>query len=218
MDGIHDMGGMDGFGKVEPEANEPPFHASWEGRVLALQRALSYAGAWPIDAFRFAQERLHPFVYLGASYYQRWALAIQQALIERGYASPDEISAGHAREPGTSFDRKLTPGVLSAALTRGSYYRQASAPARFKAGDRVRVRNIHPVTHTRLPRYVRGHVGTVELVHGCHAFPDAVATNAGDTPQWLYTVVFEGGELWGPGADKTVKVSIDAFEPYIEQA
>jgi nitrile hydratase subunit beta len=218
MDGVHDMGGMDGFGKVEPEANEPPFHAPWEGRVLALQRALSYAGAWPLDAFRFSQERLHPFVSLGASYYQRWALAIQQALIERGYASPDEISGGHARRPGTSFDRKLTPTVLSAALTRGSYYRQASAPARFKIGDRVRVRNIHPVTHTRLPRYVRGHVGTVELVHGCHAFPDAVATERGDTPQWLYTVVFEGRELWGPGADKTVKVSIDAFEPYIEPA
>ena len=218
MDGVHDMGGMDGFGKVEPEPNEPPFHAPWEGRVLALQRSLGYARAWSIDGFRFAQEKLHPMVYLGASYYQRWALAMQHAAIERGYVAEEEVAAGHARRPGTSFERKLTATAFSEALSRGSYYRQAPAPARFKRGDRVRARNVHPLTHTRLPRYVRGHVGTVELVHGCHAFPDAVATDAHDAAHWLYTVVFESRELWGPDADATVKVSIDAFEPYLEPA
>jgi len=84
MDGVHDMGGMDGFGKVEPEPNEPAFHAQWEGRVLAMQRALGYAGAWPIDASRFAQERLPPKVYLTASYYQRWAWTMETNVIERG--------------------------------------------------------------------------------------------------------------------------------------
>ena len=77
MDGVHDMGGMDGFGKVEVEPNEPPFHAPWEGRVLAMQRAMGYAGAWHIDHSRFAQEKLPPLDYLGASYYQRWALAME---------------------------------------------------------------------------------------------------------------------------------------------
>jgi len=101
MDGVHDMGGMDGFGKVEPEPNEAAFHAPWEGRVLAMQRAMAYAGAWPIDASRFAQERLPPRVYLAASYYQRWALAMETNVIERGYADADELSAGRTRWPST---------------------------------------------------------------------------------------------------------------------
>jgi nitrile hydratase len=218
MDGVHDMGGMDGFGKVEPEPNEPPFHARWEGRVLALQRSMGYAGAWHIDNSRAAQELLPPPVYLTASYYQRWALAMERNVIERGLAGPDELAAGHALRPGKPLKRKLTPEVIKEGLTRGSFYRQAQAPARFKPGDRVRTRNIHPHTHTRLPRYARGRLGTVELVHGCHAFPDAVATDRGDDPQWLYTVVFESRELWGPDADPTLKVSIDAFEPYLDPA
>ena len=82
----------------------------------------------------------------------------------------------------------------------------------------MRTRNVHPPTHTRLPRYARGRVGVIERAHGCHAFPDAVATDKGDNPQWLYTVVFDGRELWGPEADAGVKVSIDAFEPYLDPA
>ena len=217
MDGVHDMGGMDGFGAVEPEPNEPAFHAPWEGRVLAMQRAMGYAGAWQIDMSRFAQERLPPQVYLGVSYYQRWALAMEKNVVERGYAQADELAAGHALRPGRTLPRKLAPEAV-AGLTRGSFYRQAQAPARFKPGDRVRARNIHPPTHTRLPRYARGRAGVVELVHGCHAFPDTVAIDKGDDPQWLYTVAFDGRELWGPDADPTLKVSIDAFEPYLEPA
>ena len=207
MNGVHDMGGMDGFGKVEIEQNEPPFHAAWEGRVLAMQRAMGYAGAWHIDMSRFAQERLPPPVYLTASYYQRWALAMERNVVERGYAGADELAAGHALRPGKPLTRKLTTDVV-----------KAQAPARFKPGDRVRTKNIHPPTHTRLPRYARGRVGVIELVHGCHAFPDTVAIDKGDNPQWLYTVVFAGDELWGPDADPTIKVSIDAFEPYLDPA
>ncbi|HYC63642.1 MAG TPA: SH3-like domain-containing protein, partial [Reyranellaceae bacterium] len=98
------------------------------------------------------------------------------------------------------------------------FFRQQQGPAKFKQGDRVRTINIHPQTHTRLPRYARDKVGTVEMIHGCHAYPDSVATNRGDDPQWLYTVVFDGREIWGPDCDPTLKVSIDAFEPYLEPA
>ena len=218
MDGVHDMGGMDGFGKVEPEPNEPVFHAAWEGRVLAMQRAMGYAGAWHIDMARFAQERLPPPVYLTVSYYQRWALAMETNVVERGYVGADELAAGHALHPGKPLNRKLTTDVVKQGMTRGSFYRQARASARFKAGDRVRTKNIHPATHTRLPRYARDKVGVVQLVHGCQAFPDAVAIDKGDDPQWLYTVVFEGTELWGPDAEAGLTVSIDAFEPYLEPA
>jgi nitrile hydratase subunit beta len=216
MDGVHDMGGMDGFGRVEVERDEPVFHAPWEGRVLAMQRAMGYAGAWHIDHSRFAQERLPPAAYLTVSYYQRWALAMEKNLLERGYADAEELEAGHALRPGKTLLRKLTLAVVQEGMTRSSFYRQQQGPARFKIGDRVRAKNIHPKTHTRLPRYVRGHMGTIELIHGCHMFPDSVAIDRGDDPQWLYTVVFEARELWGADADPTVKVSVDAFEPYLE--
>jgi len=218
MNGIHDMGGMDGFGKIEVEANEPPFHERWEGRVLALQRALGYAGAWHIDDSRYAQESLPPRVYLGASYYWRWALGMQKNLLERGYVTDEEIGAGHSLQSAKPLARKLTAEVVRAGMTRNSFFRQQQGPARYKPGDRVRARNVNPQTHTRLPRYARGKLGVVELIHGCHAYPDSVATAHGDDPQWLYTVVFDGREIWGADADPTLKISIDAFEPYLEPA
>jgi hypothetical protein len=127
MDGVHDMGGMDGFGKIEVEKNEPVFHASWEGRVLAVQRAMAYARAWKIDHSRFAQEQLPPITYLSASYYQRWVLGMEKNIIERGFASAEELKAGHATTPGKMLRRKLTVSVLQDALTRPSYFRQTSA-------------------------------------------------------------------------------------------
>ncbi len=128
------------------------------------------------------------------------------------------MKAGHAQTPGKSLPRKLTVDVVGAGLSRSSFYRQQQGPQRFKPGDRVRTKNIHPVTHTRLPRYARGKLGIVEICHGCHMYPDSVATNQGDNPQWLYTVVFDSREIWGPDADPTLKISIDAFEPYLEPA
>jgi nitrile hydratase len=218
MNGIHDMGGMHGFGKVEPEPDEPVFHAPWEGRVLALQRVLGFAGAYNIDMSRFAQETLPPQVYLGVSYYKRWEMAIEKNLIERGYATREEIERGHAQGPVKPLKRKMMADDVGAALTRGKYGRTPAAPARFKIGDRVRAKNLNPATHTRLPRYARGRTGVIERIQGCHVFPDTVALDQGENPQWLYTVLFEGRELWGPDADPSVKVSIEAFEPYLDPA
>jgi len=219
MNGVHDMGGMDGFGKVEPEQDEPVFHAGWEGRVMAMNRAMGATGAWNIDMSRFSREVLPPSVYLASSYYRKWFLGLEQMLIERGLIDADEVESGHALRSGKPLERgKFTVADVQRILTRGSFSRPAQGPARFKPGDRVRAKNIHPATHTRLPRYVRGHVGVVERVHGCHVFPDSAATGQGDNPQWLYTVRFEGRELWGPDADPTVKISIDASEPYLDPA
>ena len=102
-----------------------------------------------IDMSRFAQERLPPQVYLTVSYYQRWALAMERNLVERGYADAEELAAGHALRPAKPLKRKLTTDVVRQGMTRGSFYRQAQAPARFKPGDRVRTKNIHPPTHTQ---------------------------------------------------------------------
>ena len=219
MNGVHDMGGMDGFGKVEPEPNEPMFHTDWEARVLAMVRAMGAAGAFNIDTSRFYREALPPQVYLTSSYYRKWLLGLEDLLIDKGYVATDEIVAGHAMEPAKPLKRgKFTLDDVERVMVRGKFGRAAPAAAKFKPGDHVRAKNIHPATHTRLPRYVRGHVGVIERDHGCQVFPDSAATESGENPQWLYTVVFDGAELWGPDADPTVKISIDAFEPYLEAA
>jgi nitrile hydratase len=215
---IHDMGGMHGFGPVAVEPDEPPFHAKWEGRVLAMQRAMGFTGLWSIDAGRAAMEVLPPLDYLGSSYYRRWFLGLESRLLKRGLIGADEIAAGRSLRAGETLPRTLTRADVPRTQTRGDFARPSSAPARFEAGDRVRTRNINPATHTRLPRYARGKTGTVEAVRGCHVFPDTAALGAGEDPQWLYAVVFTGRELWGPDADPAVKVSIEAFEPYLEPA
>jgi nitrile hydratase subunit beta len=218
MDGVHDMGGMHGFGKVEPEQDEPVFHAPWEGRTLALNRAMGYTGIWTIDQTRAGIERLPPDVYLSSSYYKKWETRLENMIVELGLAGRDELDAGHALRPGTPLKRKLTAADVPTTLSRGSFSRPSQAPPLFAAGDKVRTKNIHPATHTRLPRYARGKSGVVEAVRGCHVYPDTVAIGQGENPQWLYTVVFEGRELWGDGTDASLKVSIEAFEPYLEPA
>jgi nitrile hydratase beta subunit len=219
MDGVHDMGGMDGFGPVTPERDEPVFHARWESRVLAMTRAMGAANGWTIDMQRFAREELPPHLYLAASYYQKWFLALSRMLLDHGVIDSDELAAGHAMHQ-TAAPRRgpFTLANVSRVMSRGKFDRPAGAPARFRAGDRVRARNIHPRTHTRLPRYARGHVGVIERIQGCHVFPDSAAQGEGEQAQWLYTVVFEARELWGADADPTLKVSIEAFESYLDPA
>ena len=217
MNGVHDMGGMQGFGKVEPEPNEPPFHETWEGRVLAINRAMGYTGEWTIDRGRYAREIMPAHIYLGSSYYQKWALSMETLLIDHGLVSEDEFKAGHSLRPGKQLKRTLTAADYKKVLGRRSFSRPTNTTAQYNLGDRVRMKNINPPTHTRLPRYVRGKVGTIVVVHGTHVFPDTVAHGQGENPQWLYTVRFNGQDLWGPDSDPTVTVSVDAFEPYLER-
>jgi nitrile hydratase subunit beta len=215
---LHDMGGMHGFGPVTAEPDEPPFHQRWEGRVLAMQRAMGFTGLWTIDAGRASLEALPPLDYLGSSYYRRWFLGLENRLLRRGLVAADEIAAGRSVRAGAKLPRTLATADVEKTLIRGDFARPTNQPARFKDGDRVRTKNINPATHTRLPRYARAKTGIVEAVRGCHVFPDTAALGAGDNPQWLYTVVFSARELWGEEADPAVKVSIEAFEPYLDPA
>jgi nitrile hydratase beta subunit len=219
MNGAQDIGGVHGFGTVEPEPNEPVFHAEWEKRAFALTLAMAMPGQWNIDMSRFARENRNPAQYLLMSYYQVWFAALETMLKERALVVDDEITAGHSMHAPKPVPRVLSPGDVAQVLYRGApTERETNTQAAFKPGDRVRARNINPVTHTRLPRYVRGHVGVIERVMGCHVFPDSNARGAGENPQWLYTVRFGGHELWGPDGDPTTAVSVDAWEPYLEPA
>jgi len=217
MNGAQDIGGMHGFGPVEPEPNEPVFHADWEKRAFALSLAMTMPGQWNIDMSRFARENRNPAEYLSMSYYQIWLAALVSMLEERTLVAEDEIAAGHSLHATKAVPRILSAADVEQVLYRGGpTERKTSTRAAFKAGDRIRARNVNPATHTRLPRYVRGHVGIIERVIGCHVFPDSNALGAGENPQWLYTVRFDARELWGEAADPSVKVSVDAWEPYLE--
>jgi nitrile hydratase subunit beta len=219
MNGVHDMGGMDGFGKVEAEANEPVFHEPWESRVMAMVRAMGANAGFNIDMQRFSRESIPPATYLAASYYQKWLLGLMRTLVDNKLVGADELAAGRALRPGAPLPRgRFEQKDVARIMTRGSFQREVTGQPKFKPGDQVRARNINPTTHTRLPRYVRGHTGTVERINGSHVFPDTQAHGGGENPQWLYTVVFSARDLWGDDADPTVKVSVDAFEPYLEPA
>ena len=219
MNGGQDLGGAHGHGPVRPEPDEPVFHADWEKRALALTLAMGAPGGWNIDMSRFARENRPPGEYLSMSYYQIWLAGLEKLMVERGLVTPEEIAAGHAIGTPKPVPRTLSAADVAKVLYRGGpTERETNTAARFAVGNRVRAKTINPATHTRLPRYVRGHVGVVERVQGCHVYPDTAAIEQGEHPQWLYTVCFDNRELWGADADPTVKVSIEAFEPYLDPA
>ncbi len=212
-----DLGGRDGFGAVMPEPEGELFHAPWEPRALALTLAMGATGAWNIDMSRSARETLPDYAQL--DYYRIWLAALQRLLAERGLLQSDELAAGRALHAAPPLPRLLRAADVPAVLAKGSpTERPATAPARFSVGDAVRAIAIAAGHHTRLPGYARGKRGVVERVHGAHVFADSNAQGLGEQPQWLYTVAFDGVELWGAGATPGLSVSIDAWEPYLEAA
>jgi nitrile hydratase len=215
MNGAHDMGGDQGFGPIEREADEPAFHADWERRAFALTLAMGATGEWNLDMSRFSREDRPPLDYLSRTYYELWEAGLEKLLGERGLVSAAEVEAEHAIDPARPVGRTLAAVEVEPMLMRsGGVKREPARPARFAAGDRVRARTMNPRTHTRLPRYVRGHVGVIERVHGAHVVPDVHAVTGDEDPQWLYTVRFSARELWGE--DANASISVDAWEPYLE--
>jgi nitrile hydratase beta subunit len=215
MNGAADLGGMMGFGPVVPEPEDERFHADWERRALALVLAMGAAGRWSIDASRFARESLPPSAYLSSTYYAIWTMGLERLVVAAGLVGADELEAGQANRPGVDV-RSWSPDEARAAFAAGSpYARPAPGPQRFDVGDGVRTRVMHPVSHTRLPRYARGKEGVVERVHGAHVLPDTNAHGEGEHPEWLYSVRFTGRELWGQDAESTLTVTIDAWESYL---
>ncbi|MDO5500076.1 MAG: nitrile hydratase subunit beta [Propionibacteriaceae bacterium] len=208
MNGVHDLGGMHGFGPVLPETDEPVFHAEWERRVLALVLAIGALGRWNIDQNRHSRESLAPATYLTSSYYRIWFWALL-----------DNVTAAGLLE--SPMPARAWPEVDAGLRAGTPYDRPPRGSARFAVGQSVRTKNINPPGHTRLPRYARGKLGTVVLHHGAHVFPDGNAVPIGErgdgAGEHLYTVEFTGTELWGPDADPHLRVSVDAFEPYLER-
>ncbi len=210
-----DLGGQDGHGPVVPETGGELWHAGWEPRALALTLAMGATGSWNIDQSRASRETLPDYAAL--SYYQIWLAGLQRLLAERGLLGDDELATGQMLHPPLPVKRVLAAADVAAVLAKGSpTERAATVPARYAVGDAVRTRTGVPPHHTRLPGYARGRRGVVARVHGAHVFADSNAQGLGEAPQWLYSVVFSGRELWGRDAQPGLSVAIDAWEPYLD--
>lgn len=219
MNGPQDLGGQMGHGPVRPEADEPLFHAAWEKRALAVTLAMGACGVWNLDMSRHARESLPPLVYLGSSYYEIWIRALERLIVEHGLVNEGELETGFSLGPGAYVKRVLRAEDVPAALAAGTPYdRPCGHPPAFKPGDRVRARNDHVATHTRLPRYLRGRLGEVAENHGAFVLPDSNAHGRGERPTWCYSVRFAAEELWGAGAEPGSEVMADCWEVYLEPA
>lgn len=224
MDGIHDLGGMDGFGPIPRESGEPVFHGDWERRVFALSEATGWTVPLSIDAFRQEVERMPPADYLAAPYYARWLFALETLLARAGAVTGAEIEAriagAPAGPPAAAHPSVCRPENALRQIAEGGRYTRAAADVaqRFRPGDAVVARNVHPPHHTRLPRYARGRHGEIAADHGIFVLPDSNAQGAGERPQHLYAVRFAARELWGPDASEGDRLFLDLFEDYLEPA
>src|ERR1700754_2046337 len=219
MDGIADMGGTNGWGSVHPPPrNEPVFAESWQGRAFALTLlSIGRLSGRNIDAFRHALERLDRHAYLDDGYFGRWLNAAELMLTESAILAPDSVEARVHNLRGEQVKEPPIPEPNKPDYTPSGpgSLRTGDTPPAFAVGQRVCAKNISPEGHTRLPRYVRGHVGVVESVQPAWVLPDTNAHFQGENPQYVYTVGFDSRELWGADAEPFT-LTIEMFESYLE--
>jgi nitrile hydratase subunit beta len=219
MNGIHDMGGMQDMGPIQEEQNEPVFHMPWEGRVFALRRAMGAWKKWNIDASRYAVELVPPADYLRMSYFERQFTAFLAMLVDHNFVTREELEKGTPAPGSTKASPALTVENANVLIAKGvPASRNVSVTPRFQTGQHVRARNIHPVGHTRLPRYARGKLGMIERDHGVFVFPDTNARFHGEKPQHLYSVRFAARDLWGEQATPHDSVYINLWDDHLEAA
>lgn len=226
MNGIHDLGGMDGFGPVIREEHEPVFHENWERCAFGIHVAVRAERYLVVDEYRHAVERLPPVQYLTMSYYERQLAANAMLLVEKGLLTQEEIEARTAairRGEYTAMPRREDVKRTRELLRR--IFREPEVPhvpggprAAFHVGDWVRVRNMHPKGHTRAPRYIRGKVGIIARYFGHHPLPDAVAHGRGPAPEPLYSVRFDAREVWGPDYPAGDTMYLALWQSYLEPA
>ena len=222
MNGVHDMGGMHGYGPVRRDEHEPVFKAPWEGRVFGIVQALGPHGIHDPDGLRNAIEHMEPARYLASSYFERWLLVTENALLNKGFLTSEELD--HTTEfftekPEATATRREDPAaretIVRSIYGSQSSHRDVGIVPRFRVGNPVVVGNIHPRGHTRLPRYVRGKRGTINRIYGVHDFHDSVPEGSMVQPQPVYSVRFDAGELWGESAEANVFLYIDLWESYL---
>jgi nitrile hydratase beta subunit len=204
MDGMHDLGGRQGFGLVRHTRDARAFHAAWELRANALYGLAVRLGIFNMDEYRHAIERMEPRHYLGASYYERSLTSLATLLVEKGVVTHAELE-------------ERAGGSFPLALPIGAGRSNHPARERFASGQRVRVRNDHVPGHVRMPAYIRGRVGVVVSESPAYPFPDAHAHGVQADDEPTYDVCFASADLW-PGSADAASVYVAVFQSYLERA
>lgn len=218
MNGVHDLGGMHGFGPVEIEDNEPVFHGEWEKRAFALTLACGFLGRWNIDMGRYAREQMPPAEYLATSYYEHWFFGLEKLLVEQGLVSAQELVTGRAAVRAAEPQAVVAAEVATRLRNRRHARVDAEVTPKFRVGDSVVARNLNPAGHTRLPRYARGRRGVIARDHGVFVFADTHAMNRDKKPQHCYSVRFAARELWGADAPAHDSVYLDLWDDHLDPA
>ena len=204
MDGMHDLGGRQGFGSVRYSRDARPFHARWEVRANSLYAFAVRRGIFNMDEYRHAIERMEPRHYLTASYYERSLTSLATLLVEKGVVTHAELE----ERAGGRFP-------LAAASAPGRT--NAAERERFRPGDRVRVREDYVAGHVRMPGYIRGKTGIVISESPAYPFPDAHAHAIAAEDEPTYDVRFRSEDLWPNSADSAL-VHVGVFQSYLERA
>jgi nitrile hydratase len=219
LDGIHDMGGTEGWGPVAPPGDEPVFAEPWEAKAFAFGALSARLSGQNLDAMRHAIDRQHPYDYLVDGYYGRWLGCVETMLVDSGVLAPGAVEARARKLRGEDVAEPAepTPHKPDYQPTAAGSLRDIDATPRFAVGDRVRTREHGPSGHTRLPRYTRGHEGTVSAIHPAQVLPDTNAHFIAENAQHVFAVDFDSTELWGEEAEPFT-LTIDMYDDYLEPA
>jgi nitrile hydratase len=218
MDGIHDLGGRQGYGPIDVGEPPEPFHAPWEARMLGIVRAFTRPANWSIDWFRHVRECIEPEDYLTRPYYDQWLQTYAAMMIDSRVATLEELATGESARDIPGMPPPMTPDKVAAAKKgMARFDRESNALPGFSAGDAVVTRSLGSRGHTRLPQYARGRPGRIESFRGFHVLPDTNMT--GDGPaEPLYTVAFRAADLWPEAEGRKDRVFLDLWESYLERA
>ena len=218
MNGVHDMGGMHGFGPVVIEENEPVFHAEWEGRIYGMMNLTIGLGYFIVDQVRHSVERMAPASYLSLPYYEKWLVGLTTVLKEKGLVTDAELDGSAPATPLAEPVQAIPPDMVPAILKMVPPPQEARVAPKFAAGDEVVVRNVIKRGHTRVAAYVRGKHGNITRDHGIFYLPDTFAHGQGEHLQHCYAVRFSSKELWGEDGNEGETVYFDLYDDYLDPA
>jgi nitrile hydratase beta subunit len=218
MDGVHDLGGREGFGPIRDKDDDKPFHEEWETRAFGMAQSSAGGAGWTIDWFRHCRELIPPIDYLTRPYFDQWVATLAAQMIDEGYLTLEELKSGaSAFTPQPDYPAGTAGASRAFVANPKSYAMEAASSPRFVLGDAVHARISGDPGHTRLPGYVRGRSGVVHAHHGGHILPDASARGE-MRAEHLYTVSFAASELWPEAKASRDRVFVDLWESYLETA
>lgn len=228
MNGIHDLGGRDGMGAINPTPEEPVWKAEWEKHAHTFFPLAFRAGFFGVDQFRFGMEQIEPIEYLSSTYYEHWVHSVIHHGVRHNQLDPAEIERRtqyYLENPdaplpeGKDPDGELTAFIDWAVANGVAAGRDTGKKPKFSVGDRVTVVADAPKGHTRKAGYIRGKTGVIDLAHGEMIYPDTAGNDRGESPEHVYTVRFTNEELWGAEeAEPNGSITFDVWEPYIVPA